>query len=153
MISGAISLAAAVALAIIVSRFLGLFLVKGESMLPTLQEGEWVLARRYLPWEKPRKGEIVIFLRQASSTVLIKRVLVGPGEMLLEEAPEGEPIPEKHYLLISDNASLSLSARRIGPVDRRRIWGKAWLVVWPCRNLRRTTNRSAGNSPRPTRQK
>jgi len=107
-------------------------------MLPTLREGEWVLARRRFFGERPCNRQIMILLRREFPPVLIKRVVASPGEAVPTDAPVAQAnVPDGCYLLAGDNPSLHPQARWIGPVSRNDIWGMAFLVVWPWRRLRR----------------
>lgn len=60
------------------------FVVEGDSMLPTLAHGDWVLAvRPRFSWNQLRRGDIVVLLRPGgNSGVSIKRVIGLPGEDL-----------------------------------------------------------------------
>jgi signal peptidase I len=131
MIPWLIALLIAVTSALLLSRFLGLFKVQGVSMLPTLKEGDWLLGRRYLPWETPNKGEIIVLLPGEYPCLLVKRIFATPGEELPPEVCASEGcLPEARYLLQSDNTELPPASRWIGPVERKQIWGKVGLVIW-----------------------
>lgn len=41
------------------------------------------------------------------------------------------PSPPDHYFMLGDNSEFSLDSRFFGPVPRRNLVGKAWLVFWP----------------------
>jgi|GEM_PF-5126253 len=138
MIQQLIFLAGALVIALMLSRFLGLFRVQGDSMLPTLRENDWLLGRRYLPWEKPRRKEIIILLRHEFPALLVKRIMAEPGEALPPEVCASEScLSEGRYFLQSDNAALPPPSRWIGPVERAQVWGKVGLVVWPWRRRSR----------------
>ena len=40
-------------------------------------------------------------------------------------------IPADHYLMLGDNSRFSMDSRYFGPVDRRRLIGRAWLTFYP----------------------
>lgn len=127
----------AVAVGLGLSQLFGLFRVRGESMLPTLQEGDWVLARRCLPWEKLRPGEVVIVRRDALPPIIIKRLAATSADSVPAELRGAlDKVPSKCYLLYGDNPDLPLSQRYTGPVSCTQVWGKAWLVAWPRRSSR-----------------
>jgi signal peptidase I len=57
-------------------------MVWGDSMIPTLQSGRWiVIDRQYYRHHRPRRGEIVVFRHDGAT--YIKRVHAGAGETIL----------------------------------------------------------------------
>ncbi len=105
--------------------------VRGNSMAPTLADGERLLARRVRPGARsPRRGELVVF-RPASAQdeevpLRIKRVA----------AVEGEPLPAwfaatawanghthvpRGLLVISGDNPVSQDSRQLGFVDARSV--------------------------------
>jgi len=138
MIAALIAFAIAILAALALSRGLGLFLVQGESMIPTLLEGEWLVGRRWLPRETPRKGDIIILQRREFPSLLVKRILCVPGEVLPSEICASESrLPPGRYFLQSDNVRLPHCSRWIGPVEASQIQAKILLVIWPLPRLRR----------------
>ena len=132
------ALAAALLVALVTTRLLGLFQVRGVSMLPALQEGDWILARRFLPWERPLKRQVVITVPVPSAKTLVKRVVLGPGDELPAAVEgTGSSLLAGEYLLQGDNQGKGEAITWIGPVARCQLWGRAWLVVWPLGRLRR----------------
>ncbi|HZU19264.1 MAG TPA: signal peptidase I [Candidatus Dormibacteraeota bacterium] len=67
---------AAVALALLTVR------VDGLSMLPTLQDGDALIADRFLlPWQSPHRGDLVVLL-QPNGVAVVKRVIAVPGDTI-----------------------------------------------------------------------
>ncbi|MDJ0954436.1 MAG: signal peptidase I [Acidimicrobiia bacterium] len=85
---------------------------------------------------------------------LIKRVIGLPGEtveirnntVFVDGSPLDEPylpiglsmrdegpweVPDDHYFVMGDNRNSSNDSRRFGAIDRDRIVGRAFSVVWP----------------------
>jgi signal peptidase I len=85
---------------------------------------------------------------------LIKRIIALPGETLeirgnqvyIDDRPLAEPylppnirmndygpftVPADTYFVMGDNRGSSNDSRRFGPIDRSRIVGRAFSVVWP----------------------
>ena len=138
MLGIALSIIGGVAAALIISRFAGLFYVVGDSMEPTVFDGYWILARRFLTREDLHNGDIVISREDTSSPLIIKRVHACPGESLPAEVSVAESIlPEDRFLLIGDNTSPKNGAVWIGIIERKHIWGKALLIVWPLQRMRK----------------
>jgi signal peptidase I len=125
-------------------------------MVPTLEPGDWVLARRRSG--TPERGDIVVFTDPTGSGMnLIKRVIGLPGEniavvngrvsiddVVLADRwgngitrPDGEwPIPDGHVWVLGDNRGMSRSDGRIlGPTPIDHI---GWHVIaryWPRKRM------------------
>lgn len=101
------------------------FFVSGESMHPTLRNGDYIFIYKlaYLN-QGPQRHEIVVAYPRQYSTKVVKRVAVLPREVF-------EPIPGRRdrldpgeYYLIGDNLTASIDSRVFGPVDRWDIEGR-----------------------------
>ena len=128
------------------------FEIKEPSMSPTLEPGDWVLARKRRA--VPARGDIVVFTDPSGSGMnLVKRVIGLPGEelavvdgrvtiggaLLADQwangvtRPDGEwSIPEGHVWVLGDNRGMSRSdGRAHGPTTLDSI---GWHVIaryWP----------------------
>jgi len=89
--------------------------IAGDSMAPTLLEGDWALAftpRRFAP------GDVVILEHpQRPGFELVKRLVrvVGPGE----------------YWVEGDSPDASTDSRTFGPVPRMAVKAKVVAIYWP----------------------
>ena len=128
--------------------------VDGFSMLPTLQDGEYVLVNR-LAYRNdlPVRGDIIVFVSPQSPDLdLIKRVIGLPGdtvkifdgkvqvnEKMLDEpyiaaAPiyNGEwNVPEGNLFVLGDNRNDSSDSHAWGLLPTENVIGKAVLIYWP----------------------
>ena len=128
--------------------------VDGFSMVPTLQDGEYVLVNR-LAYRNglPDRGDIIVFVSpQSSGLDLIKRVIGLPGDSVrifdgvvqvndqtLEEpyiaaAPvyNGEwNVPEGNLFVLGDNRNDSSDSHAWGLLPTENVIGKAVLIYWP----------------------
>ncbi|NPV07331.1 MAG: signal peptidase I [Anaerolineae bacterium] len=130
--------------------------VISRSMVPTLQEGQYLLVNKlaYRIGDVSR-GDIAVFRSpQDPELILIKRVIGLPGEeILISEGGvfvNGEQLVEPYlapgssasvwgpvvlgpdqYLMLGDNRNNSNDSRFFGPVSRSAIIGKAWFSIWP----------------------
>ena len=131
------------------------FKVKGDSMLPSLQSGQYLLINKVVySFSSQHRGEVVVFHPPVNSEdVYIKRIIGLPGETIeitrgkvyINGEPLDEPyieeeavydyppylIPPGHYFVLGDNRNGSSDSRRWGPVPEENIIGKAWLCYWP----------------------
>jgi signal peptidase I len=128
--------------------------VDGFSMVPTLQDGEYVLVNRLAYRNKmPELGDIIVFASpQATDLDLIKRVIGLPGDtvsisggvvqvngQVLDEpyiaaAPvyNGEwNVPVDKLFVLGDNRNDSSDSHAWGLLPVENVIGKAILIYWP----------------------
>lgn len=128
--------------------------VDGFSMVPTLQDGEYVLVNRLAYRNStPDRGDIIVFVSPQSPDLdLIKRVIGLPGDtvriyegkvqvnnQVLEEpyiaaAPvyNGEwNVPEGNLFVLGDNRNDSSDSHAWGLLPTENVIGKAILIYWP----------------------
>jgi len=135
--------------------------VQGNSMQPTLENGDHLLINRlsYLG-TKPERFDVVVFSYQyKTNTYLIKRVIGLPGEtvrisedgiiyvngnILIEHygndviadgglATKEIVLGDDEYFVLGDNRNDSADSREPGVANIKEsdIVGKAWLRIWP----------------------
>jgi signal peptidase I len=128
--------------------------VDGFSMIPTLQDGEYVLVNRLAyKMDLPVRGDIIVFVSPQSPDLdLIKRVIGLPGDTVtvsggkveingqaLDEpyiaaAPiyNGEwSVPEGNLFVLGDNRNDSSDSHAWGLLPIKNVIGKAILIYWP----------------------
>lgn len=148
----AAGLGAAAALAAAAGGLSRRFAVVEESMLPALEPGDWLIARRRRG--VPRRGDVVIFSDPFEvDRYFIKRVVGLPGELItiadgqvhidgstLAEPwangptfPDGEfQVPERSIWVLGDHRGSSLGdSRTIGSIPLDEIEWKAEAIYWP----------------------
>jgi signal peptidase I len=107
--------------------------IEGWSMSPAVLPGERVLFDRlaYRRW-RPRRGDIALVQHpQQTEMRLVKRIRAGPGEHV-----GGRTLARSEYWVEGDNAA-STDSREFGPVRRRHLLARGWLVYWPSGAWRR----------------
>lgn len=132
--------------------------IYGNSMTPTLQEGQIVLSLKESEFVQ---GDLVAFY--LGNKLLVKRVIAGPGDWveitqegqvyrngtLLEEPYVSElalgqcdlefpyQIPDERYFLLGDHRETSVDSRSsvVGCVAEEQIVGKIVYCVWPFNQL------------------
>lgn len=93
--------------------------VAGESMRPTLEPGDWLIAVRP---RRIRRGRVVVLRRPDLGIEVVKRVAALPGE---------EGLGWDEYLVLGDNPAHSTDGRSFGPVRRDLIAGVVVARYWP----------------------
>ena len=134
------------------------FRIPSESMVPTLEVGDRVLANKFIyRLTEPERGEIVVFesVGEGDDQKLIKRVVALPGDeievrngtLLVNGEEQEEPylnrglpfngsyqpteIPEGEVFVMGDNRANSADSRVFGPLPIENIEGEAFVRFWP----------------------
>lgn len=128
--------------------------VDGTSMVPTLQNGEYILINK-LAYRlgQPERGDIIVFsYPDDNGQDLIKRVIGLPGDtvkiengvvtidaQILEEPYIAQPpiysgewtVPEGSLFVLGDNRNDSRDSHQWGLLPQENIIGKSVLIYWP----------------------
>ncbi len=130
--------------------------MQGNSMTPTLQDGQLVLLMPpFLHRNRLRRGDVVILVRPSPPwDKMIKRVVGMPDESIkmddgrlyvddmlaypnfIPAGPDGKSSgswwngPDEYFVL-GDNSAHSTDSRVFGPVSSDRIIGRVWFRIWP----------------------
>ncbi len=137
----------------------------GDSMKPVLNNGDMVLVNRIVyNAMMPRRGDVIVFRPKGNqnSHYYMKRVIGLPGETVeiiedsvfidgerLEEdyetsgisdvgiVEEKMKLEENEYFVLGDDRENSEDSRSadVGNVRRKDIYGKAWFVISPIKNI------------------
>lgn len=133
--------------------------IKGQSMHPTFPDGEYLLTEKVSYYRgEPQRGDVIVFKPPISEDEFIKRIIGLPGEtirlsggkyyingQLLNEdyikidTNAGSflaenvdyTIPAGNYFVSGDNRPHSSDSRSWGPITKKVITGKAWVVYYP----------------------
>lgn len=99
------------------------YAVAGDSMLPALQDGDYVQGLRLPPGWLPGPGAIVVARRPDRPAIgVIKRVAGREADGRLR--------------LAGDNPAASTDSRHFGPVAPSAVEALIWLRYWPPRRAR-----------------
>ena len=149
------TLAVVAAFAILVATlWMPVLQIYGNSMAPTLEEGQIVISVKGSDFEQ---GDLVAFY--IGNKLLVKRVIAGPGDWVdisedgtvsvnnnvldepyLSEKAFGEcdlelpyQVPESRFFLMGDHRATSVDSRSstVGCVAEEQIVGKIVFCVWP----------------------
>jgi nickel-type superoxide dismutase maturation protease len=103
--------------------------VEGESMSPTLEPGDYLVAVRS---RTVRPGSLVVVEHpDRPGYEMVKRVTAVPGERV-----DDRDMGPNEYWITGDNPDGSTDSRTFGPVGRAAIKGQMLFRYWP---LRRTS--------------
>ena len=140
---------------LVASIVVGSFRVDGESMEPSLHNGQYLLVNEMVyHFHPPQRGDIIVFHSPNNpGKDFIKRVIAIPGDTVeirdgqvyingevIEEPYISEPpnytypptqVGEDEYFVLGDNRNHSSDSHIWGMVPRENIIGKAWLCYWP----------------------
>ena len=130
--------------------------VNGESMYPTLEEGDiMILNKTAYYFNKPKRFDIVVV--DMPDEYLIKRVIGLPGEHIeyknntlyvdgkkIEENFKhgktddfnikelgSDTVPSGYYLVLGDNRGNSLDSRELGFMKEEQLLGRTSLIILP----------------------
>lgn len=138
--------------------------VVGNSMYPTLKDGEVLILNKFHYRFSEIKREDIISLKYADTKYLIKRVIGLPGDKIeiknnvlyindkiyeekylkkgmnyqdFELSSLGyDVIPQDMYLVLGDNREISLDSRKIGLIKKEDINGKITFRLWPLNKIK-----------------
>lgn len=134
--------------------------VSGESMLPTLENGDNLIVDKLTyRFKEPERYEVIVFpYKYEDNTFFIKRIIGLPGETIqvkegyvyingellgedygaevMEEsgiAQEPITLGEDEYFVLGDNRNHSTDSRmpNVGVLKREDLVGRAWVRIWP----------------------
>lgn len=147
-----------------VTMFIMFFTVSGDSMLPTLNNGDRLFVSKFM--YTPKKGDIVtINTMDSLDKNIIKRIIATSGDSfeinydtheiyvngkLLYEPYIYEPtalrgdwkipviIPNGYVVVMGDNRNHSFDSRfkDVGLIKISQLYGKAFMVFWPFDRIR-----------------
>lgn len=155
------SIVLAIILALVIRAFLvEVFLVQGDSMLPTLHDKERLLVSKIqYYYREPQYGEVIVF-KATEDRDFIKRVIAIAGDEVrvaldgvyvngemvteqytLEKAREAYgpiTVPAGTVFVMGDNRNNSMDSRHsnVGFVKLEQIKGKAMFIFWPFASVR-----------------
>jgi signal peptidase I len=132
----------------------GRFQVRGSSMEPTLEDGQYMVVSKVVYWiHSPERGDVIVFHPPNDpSEDYIKRIIGLPGEQVRIESgtvlADGVPLEEPYiaspglysgvwdlgegeYFVLGDNRRNSSDSHAWGVFPEEDIIGKAWLCYWP----------------------
>ena len=98
--------------------------VEGESMLPTLRPGDWLIAVRATG--APMGALVVVDPPGRPGYEMVKRIAGAPGDRTADRS-----LGPDEYWVLGDNEEGSTDSRTFGPVSAASIRGRVVLRYWP----------------------
>ena len=136
------------------------FYIPSGSMEPTLYPGDRVLVNKFLYHiQKPNVEDIVVFVPPGiEDKDYIKRIValegeeieVKSGQVSVNGKSKNEPyiidqynsssygpekVPARDVFVMGDNRPNSRDSREFGPLPKKRIVGKAFMIYWPLQRI------------------
>ena len=133
-----------------------LYIVRGNSMVPTLQPGDWMLVRTGPRIGVRRLDLLIIRAPDGKGKSYLKRVVGLPGDNIslnggiltvndvwvdepyLVGLPATTTLCEKEwtvgpeeYFVMGDNRSQSIDSREFGPIRNDMVVGRVCFRLWP----------------------
>jgi signal peptidase I len=104
------------------------FIVQGASMVPSFQNGDYLIVDEIsYRFKEPERGDVIIFkYPKDTSKYFIKRVEGLPGETI-----GNTTLGEDQYYVLGDNRGASSDSRIWGPVPRKNIIGRPFARLLP----------------------
>lgn len=139
-------------------------IVPSASMEPTLMVDDLLMVRKDAYRQRgPRRGDVVLFVREGEPDYFVKRVVGLPGETIIvasswvningkwleepytanqrvRERPLRWVLGADEYFLLGDNRSHSEDSRDFGAVKRSQITGLATSIIAPAARRSRLSN-------------
>ena len=134
------------------------YYIPSESMCPTLQINDHIFVSK-VPYyfSSPDRGDVIVFYpphrHEEKGVTFIKRVValendvvqVSDGVLYVNGTPMSEPyikelifndypaykVPPGHLFVMGDNRNNSDDSRYWGPLPKRDVVGRAFLIFWP----------------------
>lgn len=108
------------------------FIVSGSSMVPTFENGDYLIVDEFsYHFGNPQKGDVIIFKWPKDTTkYFIKRVIGLPGDTV-----DGTVLSKDQYFVEGDNRNASSDSRSWGPVTRNLIVGRPLIRLLPLKEL------------------
>lgn len=135
------------------------FYIPSSSMEPTLYPGDRVLVSKFTyRFTPPKPEDVVVFIAPDNQSQVeqdfIKRIIgtagmrieVDDGQLVVNGDAMNEPyiradnpgsnygpttVPKNDIFVMGDNRANSKDSRYFGPISKKRLVGKAFLVYWP----------------------
>ncbi len=144
----------------VVNTVTGRFRIEGSSMMPTMQEGEYVLINKLAYYlDEPDRGDIIVLhYPRDPSRDFIKRVIGVPGDVvevreqrvMVNDTVLNEPyisadptysgrwtVPADQYFVLGDNRNNSSDSHTWEFLPEDLIVGKGWVIYWPFDHVER----------------
>jgi signal peptidase I len=139
----------------VINTLTGRYQVHGQSMIPSLQDGQYLIASKVAYWlHSPERGDVVVLEppNRSGSVPYIKRVIGLPGDVVevrerrvwvngialnepyIAESPNYQDnwvVGDGEYMVLGDNRNNSSDSHTWGLLPQDHVLGKAFFSYWP----------------------
>lgn len=126
---------------VVINKYFGtIIFLTGDSMLPTIIDGDVVLTRSYNPKRHEIKKDDIVCVKSPTDPgiLLCKRVALlehDDDHFSLNELRPSTHIAPGHCFLLGDNLDASSDSRVFGPVPMGLIYSRVTLRIWPLKRF------------------
>lgn len=104
--------------------------VRGDSMSPTLESGDYVFINKLsYVFGEPERGDVVVAQTRDDAYRVVKRVKGLPGEKFPDREGVKTNVDPQEYFLVGDNVEVSVDSNEFGFVDLWDISGRAFGAI------------------------
>lgn len=109
------------------ARILGIALVHGSSMEPSLHDGDILIFNRLD--QSYEQGDIAVIKTKNIEQIIVKRIIGTPKETVTIENDRAINLSEGEYFVMGDNKDNSTDSRDFGNIKEGELMGKVVLIL------------------------
>jgi len=105
-------------------------IVRGDSMYPALESGDYVLINRLsYVFGEPQRGDVVVARTRGEGIRVVKRVKGVYGDKFPDRDGVMTNVDPQEYFIVGDNSAVSVDSNEFGFVDKWDVEGRAFGAI------------------------